>query len=309
MNRNSRIHILSSSLLFLLIVSCQFNRDTTDISEEAASGTINSTSNEEGEIIAAVEKIFRAAGNYNLEELDNLTFDKAVIGYTREQDGVWKNTEVTINEYIKNIENRELRPYIEIVGDYDILVTEERMALVRADAVVNRFGIPGLREVNHMILIKENKQWKLLSIGWTAHEQSEEKRKFDINIFAQGYAQAWSGKRPEFVAMFFEEDGSLQVNEGDSATGRSAISNVAQSFMTKFPDMEVRFDSLTPKPDGVAFHWTLTGTDADRNGKGHKVKISGFELWTMSKGNLIKDSKGTFSSEEYNRQLKFGIDN
>jgi hypothetical protein len=37
------------------------------------------------------------------------------------------------------------------------------------------------------------------------------------------------------------------------------------------------------------------------------VKFSGFELWTMGDENLIKDSKGTFSSEEYNRQLEFGI--
>ena len=295
-------------LLSFLIVSCQFNQDNTEISEDITSRTIDSVSNAEDEIIAAVENILRAAGNYNIEELDNLTSDKAVIGYTMIKDGAWKNTEVTINEYIESIKNRVLRPYIEIVSEYDVIVTEEHMALVRADAVVNRFGIPGLREVNHMILIKENNQWKLLSIGWTAHEQPEEKRKFDLNIFAQGYAQAWGSKRPEFVAMFFEEDGSLQVNEGDPATGRTALSNVAQSFIAKFPDMNVRFDSLAYKTKGVEFHWTLTGTDADPNGNGHKVKVSGFEFWTMSEGNLIKDSKGNFPSEEYNRQLKFGID-
>jgi hypothetical protein len=307
MNKNSRNQILSILLLPLMIMSCQFNQDKTEISEDITSRTIDSASNAEEEIIAAVENILRAAGNYNIEELDNLTSDKAVIGYTMIKDGTWKNTEVTINEYIENIKKRELRPYIEIVSDYDIIVTEERMALLRADAVVNRFGNPGLREVNHMILIKENKQWKLLSIGWTAHDQPEEKRKFDLNIFAQGYAQAWGSKRPEFVAMFFEEDGSLQVNEGDPEQGREAISNVAQEFMTKFPDMTVRFDSLAHKTNGIEFHWTLTGTDADPKGKGHKVSVSGYEIWTMSEGNLIKDSKGNFPSEEYNRQLKFGI--
>ncbi len=307
MNKNSRNQILSILLLPLMIMSCQFNQDKTEISEDITSRTIDSASNAEEEIIAAVENILRAAGNYNIEELDNLTSDKAVIGYTMIKDGTWKNTEVTINEYIENIKKRELRPYIEIVSDYNIIVTEERMALLRADAVVNRFGNPGLREVNHMILIKENKQWKLLSIGWTAHDQPEEKRKFDLNIFAQGYAQAWGSKRPEFVAMFFEEDGSLQVNVGDPAQGREAISNVAQEFMTKFPDMTVRFDSLAHKTNGIEFHWTLTGTDADPKGKGHKVSVSGYEIWTMSEGNLIKDSKGNFPSEEYNRQLKFGI--
>ncbi|MTI38479.1 nuclear transport factor 2 family protein [Fulvivirga lutimaris] len=306
---NQTNQTLSILLFFLLIVSCQFKQDKPEVSEEITPGTMDTSSDEEDEIIAAVENILRAAGNYDLEELDSLTSDKAVIGYTRERDGEWKNTEVTINEYIESIKKRELRPYIEIVSDYDIIVTEGHMALVRADAVVNRFGMPGLREVNHMILIKENKQWKLLSIGWTAHEQPEEKRKFDLNIFAQGYAQAWGSKRSEFVAMFFEEDGRLQVNDGEPAIGRNAISNVAQSFMAKFPDINVSFDSLVHKPTGIEFHWTLTGTDSDQNGKGHKVKVSGFELWTMSDQNLIKDSKGSFSWEEYNRQLQFGIEN
>ena len=307
MRENSRNQILSLLLFSLLIVGCQFNQDKTGMVEPTTSKTLDTVTNEKVEIIAAVEGILKAAGNYDIEGLKNLTSDKAVIGYTRIKDGIWKNTEVTIHEYIESIQKKELRPYIEIVGDYDIIVTEGQMALVRADAVVNHFGIPGSREVNHMILIKENDQWKLLSIGWTVHEQSEEKRKFNLSIFAQGYAQAWGSNRPNFVALFFEEEGSLQVNDGDPAIGRDAISNVAQSFMTKFPDMNVRFDSLVTKSNGVEFHWTLTGTDADPNGKGHKVKVSGFELWTISEGNLIKDSKGNFPSEEYDRQLEFGL--
>ena len=73
--------------------------------------------------------------------------------------------------------------------------------------------------------------------------------------------------------------------------------------MTQFPDMNVRFDSLAQKPNGTEFHWTLTGTDADPDGKGNKVRVSGFEFWTMSEDNLIKDSKGNFPIEEYNKQL------
>lgn len=307
---NNYLRLLKSLifLLSILLVSCQSNKEKTQITKESAPKTIDTqVMAEEKEIITTVENILRAAGNYNTEELDNLTSDKAVIGYTRFRDGAWKNTEVTINEYIESIKKRELRPYIELVSDYDIIVTEDRMALVRANAVVNHFGIPGLKEINHMILIKEEDQWKLLSIGWTAHEQAEDKRKFDLSIFAKGYAQVWGSNRPEFVTMFYEQDGSLQVNDGDPAIGRSAIASVAQSFMTKFPDMNVRFDSLVNKTNGVEFHWTLTGTDADPEGKGHKVKVSGYEFWTMSEENLIKNSKGNFPSEEYDRQLKFGI--
>lgn len=300
--------VLSVWLLSFLMLGCQFNRDKKKTTQVIESDVSDSISDQEVEIIAVVENILKAAGNYNLEELDRLTSDKAVIGYTMLKGGGWKNTEVTIDEYFESIRNRDLKPYIEIVSDYDIIVTEERMALVRADAVVNKFGIPGLREINHIILIKDGNQWKLLSIGWTAQEQPGEKRKFDLEIFARGYAQAWGSQRPRFVAMFFEEDGSLQVNDGDPAIGREAISNTAQSFMTKFPDMNVRFDSLAYKTNGVEFHWTLTGTDSAPEGKDHKVKVSGYEFWTMGEGNLVKKSKGNFPSEEYNRQLEFGIE-
>jgi len=308
MNNNSRNQIMSILLLSFLIVSCQFNQDNTEISEGITSETIDSVSTAEEEIIATVENILRAAGNYNIEELDNLTSDKAVIGYTMIKDGAWINTEVTLSEYIESFKKRELRPYIEIVSDYDIIVTEEHMALVRADAVVNRFGIPGLREVNHMILIRENNQWKLLSIGWTAHEQPEAKRKFDLNIFAQGYAQAWGSNRPNFVSSFFAEDGSLIVNNGVPAKGTNAITYVARGFMETFPDMAVSMDSLVKKSDKTRFYWTLTGTNDIPNGTGNKVKISGFEEWTINEDGLIQESKGQFDNEEYQRQLEFGIE-
>lgn len=91
--------------------------------------------------------------------------------------------------------------------------------------------------------------------------------------------------------MFFEGTGTLQVNDGDPATGREAISNVAKSFMSKFPDLKVSFNSLTTDPNGFRFHWTLTGTDADPGGKGNMVKISGHELWQLGKDGSIKNSK------------------
>ena len=79
--------------------------------------------------------------------------------------------------------------------------------------------------------------------------------------------------------------------------------------MTDFPDMIVRFDSLVPKSNRTEFHWTLTGTNSGPGGTGNKVKVSGFELWQIEDNGLIKNSQGHFSTQEYNRQLEFGIDN
>ena len=311
MNKNSRNQILSILLLSLLIVSCQSNQDKAKISERIESSSIDSKSSEEEDDIKAVlDRILIAVGNRDVQELSALSFDQAIIGYTYLKDGAWLNKELTIEEYLSNISEIENpKPFSETAIEYNISVTKGRMATVKLPTIISQFGVARSEEVNHITMMKENDQWKLLSVAWTVHQIPEVEREFDLNLFAQGYAQVWGSKRPEFVAMFFEEDGALQVNDGEPAIGRNAISNVAQSFMTKFPDMIVRFDSLAHKPKGIEFHWTLTGTDADPDGKNHKVKVSGFELWTMSEENLIKDSKGTFSSEEYNRQLKFGIDN
>ena len=310
MNNISRNQILSILLLSLLIMSCQFNRDKTEISESATSKTIHPESTEEKEIIDVLEKILIAVGNQNAIELRELTTEKGSIGWTYLQEGTWMNKEVTVEEYLQKImENKNPKPIAETVQGYDISITEDRLAMVKAKTIISQFGVPRSREVNHIIMIKEKDDWKLLSIAWTVDRIPDEERKFDLNLFAHNYAQVWGSNRPEFVAMFFTEDGSLQVNDGDPAVGRNAILNIAQSFMTKFPDMIVRFDSLAHKTNGIEFHWTLSGTDADPNGKGQKVKVSGFEFWTISEKNLIKDSKGTFPSEEYNRQLEFGIDN
>lgn len=274
------------------------------------SSSIEPKSSEDDDIKAVLDRILIAVGNQDVQELSALTFDQAMIGWTYLKDGAWLNKKVTIEEYLSNISAIENpKPISETAIEYTISVTNGRLATVVLPTIISQFGVARSEEVNHVTMMKDNDQWKLWSIAWTSHQIPELEREFDLNLFAQGYAQVWGSQRPEFVAMFFEEDGALQVNDGESAKGRNAISKVAQSFMTKFPDLIVRFDSLAHKPNGIEFHWTLTGTDADPDGKNHKVKVSGSELWTMSENNLIKDSKGTFSSEEYNRQLEFGIDN
>jgi predicted ester cyclase len=107
--------------------------------------------------------------------------------------------------------------------------------------------------------------------------------------------------------MFYAEDGSLQVNDEEPAVGENAITNVAKGFMDAFPDMIVSMDSLVTKSDKKRFYWTLTGTNNGLNGTGNKIKINGFEEWTLNKDGLIQESKGYFDNKEYERQLKFGI--
>ena len=125
--------------------------------------------------------------------------------------------------------------------------------------------------------------------------------------FGKRYAAAWCSQKPETVAAFFATNGSLKVNADPPAVGREAITNVAQGFMTAFPDMIVAMDGLVTKSNGIEFHWTLTGTNSGPGGTGNKVKVSGFEVWTFGENELIKESIGSFDADEYNRQLKKGV--
>lgn len=310
MKKTLRNTILSLLALSVFIFSCKPKSNKSELSENATT-EINAPelNQDEENIKATINTLLLNAGNYNIIALDSMVSDKAMLGISRLKDGTWSNSEIAINEFFESVKKRERSPYCEIPNNYDILITEGQLALARADCILYRWGIPRTREVNHFTLIKENGKWKILNISWTVVELSEEKKKFNLDIFARGYAQAWCSQRPNFVSSFFAEDGELTVNNGKTAKGTNAITNVAKGFMEAFPDIIVSHDSLITKSEKTRFYWTLTGTNNGINGTGNKVKISGFEEWTLNKDGLIQESKGYFDNEEYKRQLEFGIDN
>ena len=128
-----------------------------------------------------------------------------------------------------------------------------------------------------------------------------------LQQFATDYTAAWCSQNPASVAAFFEEDGSLTINDGTPSVGRAAITASAQAFMTTFPDMIVAMDSLRPEGNLVRYHWTLTGTNTGPGGTGNAVRVSGYEEWTIGADGLIARSLGHFDAAEYQRQLTFGV--
>jgi hypothetical protein len=310
MNSITRNQILVSFLLSLLIMSCQSKQSTAKLSEHTTSDQIDGKSSQsEKEIKAILERILAAVGNQDAQELDDLSFDQALIAYTYPKDGKWQHKKMTIEDYTQNIRDvKDPKPILESANSYEISITEDRLASVIMPTVISEFGVARSNEVNHAIMMKDSNQWKLLSISWTAQRIPEEEKEFDLNLFARNYAQVWGSNRPKFVAMFFAENGALRVNDGEPAIGRNAITNVAKGFMDTFPDMIVSMDSLITKSDKTRFYWTLTGTNTGTNGTGNKVKISGFEEWTLNENGLILESKGYFDEKEYKGQLENGTD-
>ena len=124
-----------------------------------------------------------------------------------------------------------------------------------------------------------------------------------LRDFGARYAEAWCSQVPSSVAAFYEENGSLTINDGDPSIGRAAITEAARGFMDAFPDMIVTMDEINLGEHHAIFRWTLDGTNTGPGCSGNVVHISGYEEWTISENGLIAESRGHFDEAEYNRQL------
>jgi uncharacterized protein (TIGR02246 family) len=128
----------------------------------------------------------------------------------------------------------------------------------------------------------------------------------ELREFAARYTAAWCSRDANRVAAFYSMDGSLSVNGDTPAVGRDAIAQLAQSFMTAFPDLHLDMDTLVMQEEVAEYHWTLTGANTGPGGTGNRVRISGFERWRIGVDGLIAESLGQFDSADYRRQLEFG---
>jgi uncharacterized protein (TIGR02246 family) len=129
-----------------------------------------------------------------------------------------------------------------------------------------------------------------------------------LRDFARRYTEAWCSQDPARVAENYARDGSLTINDGPPSVGRAAITEAARSFMVAFPDMQVLMDDVLAKGENAEYHWTLVGTNTGPGGTGHRVRISGFEEWTIGDDGLISASLGHYDQAEYDRQLEHGLE-
>ena len=130
----------------------------------------------------------------------------------------------------------------------------------------------------------------------------------ELRHFAQRYTEAWCSQDPARVAEHYAPEGSLTINGGTPSVGRAALTETARSFMTTFPDMRLLMDDLVVRDDGVEYHWTLIGTNTGPGGTGNRVRISGFEEWTIGADGLVAESQGHYDQADYDRQLELGTD-
>ena len=120
--------------------------------------------------------------------------------------------------------------------------------------------------------------------------------------------KAWSSQDPEGMAACYEEAASLTINGATPSTGRVELAATAAGYMEAFPDLSVRVDHVLVAGDSAFWAWTLTGTNTGPRGTGHRVRVSGIEVWTIGASGLVANSIGFYDAATYERQVAHGID-
>jgi hypothetical protein len=123
-----------------------------------------------------------------------------------------------------------------------------------------------------------------------------------VRDFVRTYTEAWCNHDPAGVADHYTPGGTIAINGGEP----TEITEVARSFMSAFPDIQVFTDDVLFKEDAVELHWTFTGTNTGPGGTGKSVRISGFEAWRFGDDGLVAESQGHYDQAEYDRQLEHG---
>jgi len=121
-----------------------------------------------------------------------------------------------------------------------------------------------------------------------------------IEQLARTYTEAWCSHDVVRITDHYVPGGTIAFNGGEPV----GIEEVANFFVAAFPDGEIVMDDLVFEEDRVEWHWTVTGTRAET---GKRVRISGFEEWTINTDGLIVESLRHYDEVEYNRQLQHGI--
>lgn len=123
-----------------------------------------------------------------------------------------------------------------------------------------------------------------------------------VREHARSYTDAWCSHDPARVAAHFASGGTIAINGGEP----TEVTEVARSFISAFPDIQVFMDDVVFKDETVEYHWTFTGTNTGPGGTGKPVRISGFEEWMFGDDGLVVESQGHYDQDEYARQLGHG---
>lgn len=82
----------------------------------------------------------------------------------------------------------------------------------------------------------------------------------DVTAFATVYIAAWNTHDAEVIAALHAPDALFHWGIGVDAEGRDEIQATIERFLAAFPDLRLTLNNAWLAGDGVALHYTSTGT-------------------------------------------------
>ena len=114
-----------------------------------------------------MESFLTAVGNYDIEALEKMVAADASVGWASLSDGRWTASTMSAGKWLDSM-RATVDPtfYTEPVSDWTIHVDGERLAFVRADALLFVGEEAKRHNVDYFTLIKTNEEWKFLSLSY-----------------------------------------------------------------------------------------------------------------------------------------------
>ena len=117
---------------------------------------------------------------------------------------------------------------------------------------------------------------------------------------ARDHCDAWTRKDADQVANRYSENTTMIMNGGEPMTSRSQIREMANGFMTEFPDLVLRLDTVLVADHHMVYAWTFVGQHKET---GNKIRFSGWEEWDLDENLNVSKSLGWYDSLDYERQV------
>ena len=126
----------------------------------------------------------------------------------------------------------------------------------------------------------------------------------DCHALLAEHFKAWNSFTPDKVAESYAKDARFVINRGEPMNGRAEIAAMVAGFMSEFPDMELKCDTVMIAGDHMAYAWTFEGCHIDTK---NFISIKGWEEWDLDDNTQVKSSLGWYDAQEYERQVAEGV--
>jgi len=125
----------------------------------------------------------------------------------------------------------------------------------------------------------------------------------DCHALLTEHFKAWNSSSPEKVAKTYATDACFIINRGEPMNGRIEIAAMVAGFMSEFPDMVLKCDTVMIANDHMIYAWTFEGHHIETE---NFVSIKGWEEWDLDENKQVRSSLGWYDAQEYERQVAEG---